>query len=207
MLASATAGLVQHAAGDFQAASDSFDAVAALADPQQHQQHQGHGQQEQGGAVRPSAGGRDDLIAPALKQAAAFRLALGDEDAAEHLATRAAAGAEAAATAAAGGGVAGVGGGAAPGASPVVLGEALADARMLGAQVAMHGKLWELAEERLGEVRGRGREGAAYGLAANGVRASALQAGVAGRGWGLPPRPAPTLRARLHPRGHAAPCA
>ncbi|PSC73470.1 Kinesin light chain [Micractinium conductrix] len=127
VLASATAGMVQHAAGEFVSAGENICAVLQLA---------GHHDQRQGPPTD-----RDHLIPEALKQAAAFRLSEGLNGEAQQLAARAAKAAELAV-------------GSSKGStdvllSPVFTGEALADAWLTEAQAGLAAANWDAAEERL----------------------------------------------------------
>jgi hypothetical protein len=136
VLATSAAAAVQHAAGEADAAGESVDAVAALLDQQARQPQ---GAATAAAAALPSS--RDHLVAVALKQTGAFRLAQGRAAEAGALAGRAVAAAAAAAGRARGG----VG----PLDAPLLLQEALADAHLLAAQVSVQAKAWEAAEASL----------------------------------------------------------
>lgn len=136
VLSHAIAALAQHAAGDVDAAAESFDEVMAIAD---------HADARNSPAPRP----RDHMIAEALKQVAAFRLAQRKPEEAAALAGRAAeAATKATASALAEGGPAGTD----PMLSPTLSGEAVVDCRLLQAQALIDGKDWEGAEARLAEA-------------------------------------------------------
>lgn len=125
VLATSAAGLVQHAACDMDSAQESFDSVVALA----HHQDARHGPPQD----------RDHLIAPALKQAALFKLAAGDSGTAADLSMHAISAAKQAANAA-------------EGSTDVMLpalltGEVVADAKLAAAQVSFDDQDWEAAEK------------------------------------------------------------
>jgi tetratricopeptide (TPR) repeat protein len=128
VLANGSAALVQHAAGEMEAASESFEMMMSLAEQ----------------ADKPIKS-PDYLVAPALKQMAAFRLAQGRSREAITLAARATNAAVNAAEAAAAEPTS-------PLTSPWSIGETLVDARLqLGAAAAEAGD-WEDAEAHLGEA-------------------------------------------------------
>ncbi|KAL4423065.1 hypothetical protein ABPG77_005870 [Micractinium sp. CCAP 211/92] len=130
VLASSTAGMVQHAASEFVSAGENFGAVLALA---------GHQDLRQG--PPPD---RDHLIPEALKQAAAFRLSEGLTGEAQLLGVRAAKAAEAAVSSAKGSTDVLL--------SPVFTGEVLADAWLVEAQASMASAAWEDAERALSDA-------------------------------------------------------
>lgn len=130
VLASSTAGMVQHAASEFVSAGENFGAVLALA---------GHQDLRQG--PPPD---RDHLIPEALKQAAAFRLSEGLTAEAQQLGARAAKAAQAAVSSAKGSTEVLL--------SPVFTGEVLADAWLVEAQACMAAAAWDDAERALSDA-------------------------------------------------------
>lgn len=125
MLATSIAGTVQHAAGDIDAARESFDAVTALAN---------HEDLRNGPGMK-----RDCLVGEALKQAAALRLADGQPQEAAALVARASAAiADKLKTS--------LTESASVDRSPIALNEAAADAYLLAAQIQMDLKEFGAAE-------------------------------------------------------------
>jgi tetratricopeptide (TPR) repeat protein len=125
VLATSIAGTVQHAAGDIDAARESFDAVTALAN---------HEDLRSGPGMK-----RDCLVGEALKQAAALRLADGQPQEAAALVARASAAiADKLKTS--------LTESASVDRSPIALNEAAADAYLLAAQIQMDLKEFGAAE-------------------------------------------------------------
>ena len=130
VLSYSVAALVQHAACELETAGESFEGVVSLLNHKD----------ERAGPVRP----RDALVSPALKQAAAFRLAERRTEEAGQLAARAVTAGRQAAEAGQGS--------TNPLLSPLALGEAVVDATLQQAQAAIDAKAWEHAESLLGEA-------------------------------------------------------
>lgn len=145
VLATAVAGGVQHAAGDIDAARESFDEVMALAN---------HEDLRNGPAFK-----RDALIGDALKQCATLRLADGQPQEAASLATRAIAALTSRSKEQIG--VASL----AVDNAEQSLQETIADAQLVLAQSRMYKKEWEAAEGPL-ETALAGVEGIGGGLRA-----------------------------------------
>lgn len=124
VLATSIAGTVQHAAGDIDAARESFDAVTALAN---------HEDLRNGPGMK-----RDCLVGEALKQAAALQLADGQPQAAALVARASAAIADKLKTS--------LTESASVDRSPIALNEAAADAYLLAAQIQMDLKEFGAAE-------------------------------------------------------------
>ena len=149
VLSHAIAALAQHAACDFEVAAESFDEVLGIAD-----------HADQRGA--PNKPNRDHLIADALKQVAAFRLAQNKPTDAGILASRAVEAAKKALDAAKCSTSKGTSSSNSnedagsistdPMQSPTLCAEAVVDCRLLQAQAAMDTKGWETAESRLSEA-------------------------------------------------------
>lgn len=127
VLSNSTAALVQHAAGDLEAAEESFQTVLTLADHLDERQ----------GRLRP----RDTLIPFALKQASAFRTAQLHPKEALSLADRATKAAKAAFESSKND--------ATPLSSPLTTGEVLLDAHLQSAQACIDLAEWNDAEKHL----------------------------------------------------------
>jgi hypothetical protein len=206
-VAAAAAGAVQHAAGEFEAAADSFGQALAAADAGGDAGAGASGDESgsesdgEGGSEKGNPADADAAVALALKQAGAFRLAQGRADEADALAARAVAGAAdalATAEADAGGGLT----------SPALAGEVLADALLLRGQVAMERREWAAAEAALAEalraaeaLGGAGRAAlpllllaGAYARSGRATLAEGLHREVA-KLLGLAPLPAPAAAA------------
>lgn len=128
VLSNSNAALVQHAAGDFETAAESFDLVVGMMN-------------DDSASTPLKQESKDAMISTALTQAAAFRNAQRRETEALLLAARAADGAEHALEDA----VSSV----SPLVSPVATREALIGARLQQAQACIGLKQWEDAEEHL----------------------------------------------------------
>jgi tetratricopeptide (TPR) repeat protein len=130
VMSNSVAALAQHATGEFESASESFDGVMSLID---------HVDLRSGPLKY-----RDDLVATALKQSAVFRLAERRLDEARQLSSRALKGSQKRAeTLNEAGGLGG---------SPVLAQEQIVDALLQQAQVCLDLEEWEGAEQTLSDA-------------------------------------------------------